>query len=40
MLKVIGVRFKKVGRIYFFEPDDSDIVKGDKILVDTVRGRT
>ena len=38
MLKVIGVRFKKVGRIYFFEPDDSDIVKGDKILVDTVRG--
>ena len=37
-MQVIGVRLKKAGRIHFFEPDDSEIVKGDWVLVETIRG--
>ncbi len=38
MVKVIGVRFKKAGKIYYFDPDEFEIVKGDKVIVETARG--
>ena len=38
MVKYIGVRFKKVGKIYYFAPGELDIHCGDKVIVETVRG--
>lgn len=38
MVKYIGVRFKKVGKIYYFAPSELDIHCGDKVIVETVRG--
>ena len=35
---IIGVRFEKTGRIYYFDPLDIEIQKGDKVIVETVRG--
>ena len=37
-MQIIGVRLKKAGKILFFEPDDSEIVKGDSVIVETSRG--
>ena len=36
--KIIGVRFKKLGKIYFFNPENLDIKKGDKVIVETAQG--
>ena len=38
MITVVGVRFKKAGKIYYFDPDDLDIKKDDHVIVETVRG--
>jgi cell fate regulator YaaT (PSP1 superfamily) len=38
MVKYIGVRFKRVGKIYYFSPGDFGIVCGDKVIVETIRG--
>ncbi|NLZ48120.1 MAG: stage 0 sporulation family protein [Clostridiales bacterium] len=38
MVKVVGVRFKKAGKIYYFDPADIDINKGDNVIVETARG--
>ena len=38
MVKVIGVRFKEGGKIYFFDPADFEINKNDYVIVDTARG--
>ena len=38
MIDIIGVRFKKVGKIYFFDPGDLEIEKGMPVIVETVRG--
>lgn len=38
MVKYIGVRFKKVGKIYYFAPGELDIHCGDKVIVEMVRG--
>lgn len=38
MIKVTGVRFKKAGKIYYFDPKDIDIQKGDYVIVETARG--
>ncbi len=37
-MRVIGVRFKKMGKIYFFNPEKWKIKKGDKVIVDTTQG--
>ena len=37
-VKYIGVRFKKAGKIYYFAPGDLNVIKGDKVIVETVRG--
>lgn len=36
--KVIGIRFKAVGKKYYFDPKDFEIQVGDKVVVETVRG--
>lgn len=38
MMKVIGVRFRTAGKIYFFSPAKLNIKKGDKVIVETARG--
>lgn len=38
MKKIIGVRFKKLGKIYFFNPGRLYIKKGDKVIVETAQG--
>jgi len=38
MAQVIGVRFKNVGKIYYFDPLDLNIEKGQYVIVETVRG--
>lgn len=38
MIKVVGVRFKKAGKIYYFDPDKKWIKEGDFVIVETVRG--
>lgn len=38
MIKVIGVRFKKAGKIYYFSPADLKIEKGNYVIVETARG--
>ena len=38
MAIVIGVRFKDVGRVYYFDPLDFQFRKGQKVIVETVRG--
>lgn len=38
MIKVVGVRFKKAGKIYYFDPDKKWINEGDNVIVETVRG--
>ncbi len=38
MAEVIGVRFKEVGKVYYFDPDGQTLKKGDRVIVETVRG--
>lgn len=38
MIKVIGVRFRTAGKIYFFDPGKHRIKKGDHVIVETARG--
>jgi cell fate regulator YaaT (PSP1 superfamily) len=38
MTRVIGVRFRNVGKIYYFDPKEFDIQAGDHVIVETARG--
>ncbi|MCM1387859.1 MAG: stage 0 sporulation family protein [Bacillus sp. (in: Bacteria)] len=38
MIKVIGVRFRTAGKIYYFDPSTLEIKKGDHVIVETARG--
>ena len=38
MVKVIGVRFKAVGKIYYFDPGSIELKAGDGAIVETARG--
>ncbi|HKM21313.1 MAG TPA: stage 0 sporulation family protein [Lachnospiraceae bacterium] len=38
MVKVIGIRFRTAGKIYYFDPKSFDIAKGDHVIVETARG--
>jgi cell fate regulator YaaT (PSP1 superfamily) len=38
MVKTVGVRFKKAGKIYYFDPGDMEISVNDNVVVETVRG--
>ena len=38
MIKIIGVRFRNAGKIYYFDPKKLPIKKGDHVIVETARG--
>lgn len=38
MITVVGVRFKKAGKIYYFDPGELQIEKGSSVIVETARG--
>lgn len=39
MNSIVGVRFRKPGKVYFFDPDNLDIEKGQKVIVETNQGQ-
>ena len=39
MKNIIGVRFKKPGKIYFFDPGKHKLEKGDYVIVETAQGQ-
>ena len=38
MAKVVGVRFRNVGKIYYFNPKNYKVKPGDHVIVETARG--
>lgn len=38
MAEVIGVRFKEVGKVYYFDPEQYNLNVGDRVIVETARG--
>lgn len=38
MSQIVGVRFKQVGKIYYFSPADIELSVGDGVIVETARG--
>ena len=38
MINVIGVRFRNVGKIYYFDPKNFPVHEGDHVIVETARG--
>ena len=38
MQEIVGVRFKKLGKIYFFDPDGIKVCKNQNVIVETARG--
>ena len=38
MQEIVGVRFKKIGKIYFFDPQGMPLKKGQNVIVETARG--
>ena len=37
-MEIVGIRFRKVGKIYYFDPNGKTIVAGTPVIVETVRG--
>ena len=38
MAEVIGVRFKNMGKVYYFDPNGEKLENGDRVVVETARG--
>jgi cell fate regulator YaaT (PSP1 superfamily) len=38
MVKVVGVRFREAGKVYYFSPGDLEISENESVIVETVRG--
>ncbi|MBR4112251.1 MAG: stage 0 sporulation family protein [Ruminiclostridium sp.] len=38
MTEIIGIRFKEVGKVYFFSPGKKKLSAGEKVIVETARG--
>lgn len=38
MTEIIGVRFKKVGKVYYFDPGETKVKEGQNVIVETARG--
>ena len=38
MVQVIGVKFKRVGKTYYFSPNGTNPKVGDDVIVETARG--
>ena len=38
MTKIVGVRFRNAGKIYYFDPIDMEMETGTHVIVETARG--
>ena len=38
MIEIVGIRFRRVGKIYYFDPNDCDPKQGEGVIVETSRG--
>ena len=38
MIKVVGVKFKQTGKMYYFDPKEFELSAGDEVIVETARG--
>lgn len=38
MIKIVGVRFRNAGKIYYFDPTDMEMETGTHVIVETARG--
>ncbi|MBC7958946.1 MAG: stage 0 sporulation protein, partial [Vallitaleaceae bacterium] len=38
MIKVIGVRFRTAGKVYYFDPSEFEVHQGSFVIVETARG--
>ena len=38
MVEIVGVRFKKVSKIYYFDPKGMTFDEGTRVIVETARG--
>ena len=38
MTEIIGIRFKEIGKVYYFSPAEKKLSAGDKVIVETARG--
>jgi len=38
MIKIVGVRFRQAGKVYYFDPKDLPIERGSHVIVETARG--
>ena len=38
MAEVVGIRFKRAGRVYYFDPADNELQVNDQVVVKTARG--
>ena len=38
-MKIVGVKFRSPGKIYFFDPNGFDIKLGDTVIVETAMGK-
>ena len=38
MAEVVGIRFKRAGRVYYFDPADNELQANDQVVVKTARG--
>lgn len=38
MVKVVGVKFKSAGKVYYFDPDNLEVDVGTNVIVETARG--
>lgn len=38
LVKIVGIRFKQAGKIYYFDPKDLTLAVGDFVIVETARG--
>ncbi len=38
MTTVIGVRFRRAGKVYYFDPAGIEVKKGEHVIVETARG--
>ncbi len=38
MVQIIGVRFREVGKIYYFSPGNEEYKRGDRVIVETSKG--
>jgi cell fate regulator YaaT (PSP1 superfamily) len=39
MAEIVGIRFKRTGRVYYFDPAGIDLEVNDQVVVETSHGQ-